>query len=328
MIKSFSRKITTIVMSLIIALMLPISSDAAVSISQKSVVGDLYSSNAYNYYTSFFKNVGWSFVIPGLTTKMCPQGMCKAGNYILISAYDAFGNDDSCIYILDSNGNYKKTVWLKGNKTHVGGITFDGTYVYTANSSEYTVSMIKLSRLTGASNGSSIYADMTIPVRNTSGGTYKASYCYYDRTRSVLWVGHFKSSGPSYAFGYQINGTRTSPTIKYVMKVPAKTQGMFFYGNYVVYSTSEGRNNDSKIYFCKYYTYATKNGVPYYQYESSSRTITAPATSQNIFIDGINLYILFENAADCYYKGYKKTDKAYLGPSVRPVDRVCVYRLS
>ena len=55
---------------------------------------------------------------------MCPQGLCKAGDYILISAYDPYEIYNSCIHVVEeATGEYIKTVWLKDNNYHAGGIT-------------------------------------------------------------------------------------------------------------------------------------------------------------------------------------------------------------
>lgn len=96
--------------------------------NQESVVGDIKKSNAYKIYSDFFRRVDYTsnknFIIPGLNSSMVPQGMCDAGSYILISAYDKEKDKNSCIYVINkSTGKLVKTVYLYDSKSHVGGLT-------------------------------------------------------------------------------------------------------------------------------------------------------------------------------------------------------------
>ena len=100
-------------------------------IKQEAIVLNVTSSNAYTKYSSFFNkvNVNNGIIIPGLKSNMVPQGMCKNGNYIYVSAYDSTGVDYSCVYVINASTKlFEKTIWLKGSTNHVGGITTNGTY--------------------------------------------------------------------------------------------------------------------------------------------------------------------------------------------------------
>ena len=247
MFKKLFRKLYSVLLcTMIIFASMSIQSEAAPSISQTSTVGTLSKSAAYFNYKSFFKNLNGSFIIPGLTSNMCPQGLCKAGYYILISAYDPYGKYNSCIHVVKaSTGKYVKTVWLKGNKTHVGGITFDGSYVYVANSTKGTLSKLSLSKITKAKNGATVTWD-TVTVKNEKKKKITASFCSYDSSRKVVWVGVYNKNGTSRAYGYSISGTTAK--LKYNMVIPRYTQGMCFAGKHVYFSTSYGLYLSSKIY--------------------------------------------------------------------------------
>lgn len=287
-------------------------------ISQTSIVGSLTESDAFLDYKSFFNNVDDSFIIPGLTTNMCPQGLCKAKEYILITSYDPYRNNNSCIYVLDiDTGEYKKTVWLKENKTHVGGITFDGEYVYIANSCDSSLSKVLLDKIIKAEDNSIIDWEL-INIKNDNNKNVRASFCVYDNKRKIVWVGTYNVIRPGYAYGYSINDNRAELTC--VMRIPRYVQGLIFDKEYIYYSLSYGSYTSSRIYKCTYNKDYNKNEIDYYSYDNIE-TILAPPGSENIFIHNGNLYILFESAANCYYKN------AYIPASFDPVDRVCKYNI-
>lgn len=283
-------------------------------ITQTSVIGDIKSSAVYSKYKSFFDDCSDNIIIPGLNSVMVPQGMCKSGNNIYVSAYDPSGKSYSCVYIINSSTKLlSKTVWLKDNHTHVGGLATDGSYLYVACSSRGTIGIISLSDLNNSTNNKDISLTY-VPVVTDGGNSFTCSYCTYDTARNLLWVGIFDQNNSSYAYGFKTNGT-SGLTLKCKIDVPAKTQGLFFDNNYVYYSISYGRNNNSYIYKCS----ITQSGTNY-KY-TKINTITAPPSSENIFIDNNCIYILFENAASYFYGSSDD-------PSKYPIDRICLYRLN
>lgn len=57
---------------------------------------------------------------------LCPQGICMAGDYLLTTAYCMDDIHESCVFVYDrENGTYLNTIILT-QKSHVGGITYDG----------------------------------------------------------------------------------------------------------------------------------------------------------------------------------------------------------
>lgn len=328
MFKKLSKKSYSVLLCIVIVFAsISIQSQAASTpptINQDSVVGELSQSDAYSKYKSFFKNVDGSFIIPGLTSNMCPQGLCKAGDYILISAYDPYEIYNSCIHVVEEvTGEYIKTVWLKDNNYHAGGITSDGTDVYVANSSEGTLAKLSLSQIIKA-NDKEVVTWNSVTVKDEKKEKVKASFCSYDSDRKVVWVGVFNDKGSSRAYGYFINGTNAK--LKYNMVIPQFTQGMCFNGKYVYFSRSYGFENSSKIDKYVYRKDDTKGGIVYYTYKCApKKTISAPPGSENIFIYNGRLYILFESAAKYYYKGALEAGNV---PAPYPVDCVCKYLLS
>ena len=303
-----SKKIITLVIVAIIVIVRPRASE---NITQDSVVGDLKKSNAYNKYNKFFNNLQGSFIIPGLKTRMCPQGLCETEDYILITAYDLTQKNNSCIYIIDKNsGKHLKTLWIGDNTTHVGGITYDGSkYLYIANGFESSISKIELDCIIRLDNDEYIYCDI-INIANDKGGNVRASFCSYDSKRDMIWIGVFNSIIGSNAYGYSINNSNNKAELKHVMEIPSFSQGMCFDNEYIYFSVSLGGFLPSKIYKCKYMS--NKANI--------IDSFTAPPGSENICINNGNMYILFESAAHQYYKGC-------IIPSFDPVDRVCIYDL-
>ena len=285
------------------------------TITQEPVIENVQSSSAYSKYQTFFDNtdIDNGIVIPGLKSTMIPQGMCKYGDFIYVSAYDSNGNINSCIYVIrSSTGGLEKTIWLKDNRTTVGGLATDGSYLYIASSTTGKVGIVSLDTL------NSSYSNQTIDITYVSAlsdanKSITCSYCTYDTSRNLLWVGIYNRDGESYAYGYETNGTNEL-TLQCKINVPAKTQGLFFVDNYVYFSTSYGRNNTSNIRKC----IVSGSGLSYTH--TVQETIEVPPTSENIFIENNKLYILFGNAASYYYNDSSN-------PTRYAVDRIFAYNL-
>lgn len=324
--KRFKKLTTTISVALLTAGLVMgnvVSANAAIY-EQYSPIGEVKKSVAYKNYGEFFGDVelssNKSFVVPGLSSDMVPQGMCEVGNYILISAYDSTKSKNSCIHVIDKQtGKQVKTLYIKGSKTHVGGLTYDGNYVWLANSGGKNVGRIKASNITGSNvkDGATISFEF-FSTKDLKGNKITASFAtYYQNT---LWVGQFNETGDSYVYGYSVG--KSPLTVKYSVKIPKKIQGMAFLSDgRVVLSQSYGRNNDSKILVYNKPSYSSKNGVQHATLSNAAKTIKAPPMTENIHVgsDGL-VYVLFESGAKYYYKDANNRGKA-------PVDRVLALRV-
>ena len=60
------------------------------------------------------------------STQYIPQGMCRAGQYLLITAYDVRKKYNSVIYAVDADRMTLVSTLTMPNKFHAGGIAFDG----------------------------------------------------------------------------------------------------------------------------------------------------------------------------------------------------------
>ena len=281
-------------------------------IKQEAIVSNVTSSNAYTKYSSFFNkvNVNNGIIIPGLKSNMVPQGMCKNGNYIYVSAYDKTGVDYSCIYVINASTKlFEKAIWLKGSTNHVGGITTNGDYLYITCGTR--IGIISLSTINSASKDAEI-TPTYITIKNDANESVRCSTCVYDSTRNYLWVGQFNQNAGDHAYAYIVNGA-SSLTYKAKIDVPQSTQGLFFEGGIVYFSCSYGRNNASLLYVC---TWGGDNNDFWY---APQNVIEIPPTSEGIFKEGNLMYVLFENAS----KHYMNSDNV---PTC-PVDRIYAYNL-
>ena len=281
-------------------------------ITQEAIVPNVTSSNAYTTYSSFFNkvNVNNGIIIPGLKSNMVPQGMCKSGNYIYVSAYDYTKANYSCVYVINASTKLLvKTIWLKGSYNHVGGITTNGTYLYITCTPN--IGIISLSTVNSASNDAEI-TPTYINIKNDVGEAVTCSTCVYDSTRNYLWVGKSNIDTGDHAYAYSVNGA-SSLTYRAKIDVPTKLNGLFFEGGTVYFSCSYGRNNASLLYRC---TWGGDNNDYWY---TPQEVIELPPTSEGIFKEGNLMYILFDNAS----KHCMESDNV---PTC-PVDRIYAYSL-
>ena len=288
------------------------TADYVDKIKQEAIVSNVTSSNAYTKYSSFFNkvNVNNGIIIPGLKSNMVPQGMCKNGNYIYVSAYDHTDVDYSCVYVINASTKlFEKAIWLKGSTNHVGGITTNGDYLYITCGNR--IGIISLSTINSASKDAEI-TPTYITIKNDANESVRCSTCVYDSTRNYLWVSQFSQNTGDHAYAYIVNGA-SSLTYKAKIDVPQQTQGLFFEGDTVYYSCSYGRNNASLLYVCNW---GGENNDFWY---APQNVIEIPPTSEGIFKEGNLMYVLFENAS----KHYMNSDNV---PTC-PVDRIYAYNL-
>lgn len=174
-------------------------------ITQQRVVSN-YEATYRSYQKRFFKGeeTNWptDFVIPGLSSAddYTPQGMTywKAKEWILISAYDAGGSDNSVIYALDVVSTEMVAVFKiqnadgSVNTSHGGGIAASEYNFYYADSGS-KISYIPLSEMDVAPGTTkNIKLRDSINLNNELNGV-ATSYCCYDE--GVLWTGNFYFSG-------------------------------------------------------------------------------------------------------------------------------------
>lgn len=281
-------------------------------------------STAYKKYTIFRKSLvaKRTFVIPGLTntnvggftsTSMCPQAICIAKDYMLLSAYDTAYEENSVIYVMDKQTRKYLTTIILPNKPHAGGLAYDGTYVWVSNGKK--VGAISYATIEAAAKAKSTYKNVSY-IATCAVLTQASFMTYYD---GKLWVGEYSETNSKYVYGYELNVSNNTFTLekKNSMQVPSRTQGITFLkdGKMVL-------SRSSQIYtWAKYYI----SRLEVYKPSKPSKTgsikrnslITAktmPPMAEGIVSDGSYLYLAFESAV--------------FSASNYPVDRICALKVS
>ncbi len=293
---------------------------------------DFTTSPAYKTYSDF-KNLyvaKYTGVMPGMEKTvvgtaecgtMTPQGICFAKDYMLISAYDSSGECNSVIYVI-SNTTYTDRQFVTSIvlpiNGHVGGIAFDGSYVWVSNGE--AVSSISYTRLNEAVEWAASYGvqsveldfDTTVSVLTTA-----SFMTYYD---GLLWVGQFNLTEDDNMYSYEISEDRKTLTKKNRMTVPNRTQGIAFKNGYLVVSRSYSRYTTSKNYISQLRVYQPSWDSPteagFIYKNTAIKSITLPPMSEGIIIGSTYVYNIFESCSTTYKE------------CLYPVDRIVAYKFS
>ncbi len=164
-----------------------------------------YKDDAYQTFINSL-NLDEAIDIPGLSktistdgtsNMMTPQGICFAGEYILISAYDNGSSKiNSVIYVISNASPNKRnllTVLSLPTKAHVGGLAYDGENIWVCNKKTinkkdvHEMGVIKYKTVHALSNNSAASQNVafctTCPVLTT------ASFATFYNDR--IFVGQF-----------------------------------------------------------------------------------------------------------------------------------------
>lgn len=285
-------------------------------------------SPAYKKYKALhtMSSYSKSFPIPGMKntntggfacTRMIPRGICQAGAYILISAYDATGYDESVIYVLSRSSHSYITTILLPSKAKVNNLAYDGQNIWISKGSN--IAYFPFSVITTAvSSGSSHYT-----LANYTGffsvQTSAGVIAYHD---NILWVGKSGSASASTLYGYTIEQAadgKISLTAIYTMSLPARTRGITFDNDGYMYLTRSNLKNPTQTGYM--------SQVRVFKPSLTSPTATGaikkgavisktalPSKAEGVAMYGSYLYTLY---ASCQYSGIKY-----------PADRVIAIKLA
>lgn len=270
---------------------------------------------------------GYNIYIPGLAytelsgvdcRDMIPQGICIASGYLLVSAYCGDNNSHkSVIYVVnESTGAFVKTMILP-DYAHVGGIAFDGTYLWVCGGankeiSAYTFS-ICLNLILNWNKGFD-YVNIEQAKKASFVLDTATSFCTFYGQR--LWVGNFIEPGSgkeAEIYGYHFISYQDilvldgSPSGKIKIKSMDRVQGINFikYNGtvYMTLSRSYIRDIGAKNYISEIRIFKSSS------YESINvdtdwyRTMTLPPMVEGIVSASPYGYIVFESAANRYCNG-------------------------
>lgn len=241
-------------------------------------------------------NYDKSYTIPGIrstnvngfeSTSMCPQGLTFANDYLLISAYDSDGEENSVIYVLDKEFQDLLTVIVLPNKTHAGGITFDGENVWITNGKKLCT--IDFNELDAAAQECAVFK--TVEFTGTYELDKKASFL--DWYKDQIWAGSFEYTTNGTLRSYVITTDEENNKIlteQSSVTIPAAVQGVTFNGNKMILSRAYGYTSELNIYK------ASNIGKPNMKTGNVKKTVKMPALNEEIAISGKYLFINFESA--------------------------------
>lgn len=238
---------------------------------------------------------------------MVPQGLCFAGKYMLVTAYDYDKKFNSVVYIISfENEKFPeyKGMLIMPDKNHSGGICFDGKYIYIARSTTKTVGAIDIEKAERADSDGFVYIESFDRIFKCD--TTASFITYFD---NKIWVGLYDEDKSGLITGYTTEGDRFIK--QEIFTIPSKCQGGAFteYGGktYFVASTSYGRTLPSKI--------ITFEADFKKQELKEINKFTFPPMSEETEIYNGRLYVMFESSAGEYSTNVYRC--------INPIDRVC-----
>lgn len=277
-----------------------------------------------NYYR--LKDMNFSFVenlnIPGMPkTKEAslgfnPQGICIAKDYFLITSYSEEEESLGALMVFNKNtGEHLLTLGMD-EKSHLGGITFDGENIWVCNSNNNTLERISYETIQFlVLLGQEEVINISNLVDAYQVDCSPSCVAFYN---GFLWVATHNIWSNSQMFAYRYHQQEDDLVFCKNYVIPSQVQGITFSENGEVYlSISYGRKNSSYI---KQYqsVYAMNKDVDNY-----SMLIEMPPCSEELIYYGERLYVLFESAGEKYLKG---TDG--LGQSICPIDKILIIDLT
>lgn len=244
-----------------------------------------------------------------ICTSMTPQGLAIADDYLLISAYCHTHEHNSVVYVLDKNTHeFVKEIVLK-DKDHVGGLAFDTKHhmiwVSTSHNGRAAASAFSLKNLKAYN-----LDEMKRPI------AYTHDYDLYTLEQDsfmtyadgYLFIGHFSQNSISVVQKFKIGsngGLKTSwgselgiekeiAVPEDIKKIPKMIQGLAVYEDKVILTQSYGPY-PSYLLVYNYDDFMHRTQKKY-----TINKITLPQKLEQIYIDGTDLYVLFESAAYAY----------------------------
>lgn len=282
-------------------------------------------SPAYKKYKTVKKKVvyGKSFILPGLrntnvggfdATRMVPQSITFAGNYMLVSAYDYTKKQESVIYIVNKNTRKYITTIVLPHTGHVGGITYDGTNIWITYGKN--VQSFRYALITNAAVSGKTYIEL-YTLLNTCKLSDTASYVTYYKGK--LWAGAYNEKTKKYMYGYTIQNKTGVPTLVQTNRIlmPNRTQGVAFTsGGKMLVSRSCQTKKGKSGFISRLDVYKPTWNLSKKTIKKNKRKkiVQLPPMNEGIAISGSYTYIIFESAAFSECKA--------------PVDRVMAFKTS
>ena len=252
-----------------------------------------------------------------------PQGLCRAGRYMLITAYDSKKKLNSVIYVVDTDTNELVSTLTLPNTYHAGGIAFDGFNIWMTGDTSDKYKGAPFVQHMSFDTFLGLIERPLAEVRKSdmSGPVYiKNRPSFLECDKGVLWVGTYigsKGTSEGYMNGYPIIGEPDAPRLNTLMYrviagIDSSAQGADIDGNYLYVSSSYNGmlQGVQTSFITKYNLAAADNGSDsiYVSNKEVSR-IEVPKMNEEILVDGGNIHINFESAAEHWKFAVVKTDR-------------------
>ncbi len=257
--------------------------------------------------------------MPAICTSMTPQGLAVTENYVFVSAYCHTKKHNSVIYMINKETHrFIKEIVLPG-QPHVGGLAYDSEHQvlwYSSNTQELAQAVsLTMDTIEAYDYDESRHPIDVNQISSLYGIVRDSFMTFYE---GCLYVGCFTKYTESAIARYPVDNQgkliRTSDEslgMNFDMAVPLdystiseQAQGMTFYNDKLLLSHSYGILPSRVVFY-------EKSDKRLYVDENSAISYRFPERIEQIFVDGDDLYVLFESAA-----------YAYSAASVNIVDRV------
>lgn len=256
----------------------------------------------YPEYTYLTEQYQESFALPGLYEKglswacedMVVQGLTKAGNRILISAYSKSGENNSILYVLDLQGNLLNIVDLHF-QAHTGGIAYDeqNALLWTTGPEGHVYGIGWENVISGDYQGD-ILVDFDAELLNQDQSKV-ASFLTYDS--GELYVGSYVNGTKGRLKRYSL-ADPVNPQLVSEVKIPERIQGITFEYDAV--------SQDKYMWLSQGYQTEDSHLLKY-RFDDKEKSYSRPMESyvmpegiEQIQMTARGMYILFESAARPY----------------------------
>lgn len=287
------------------------------------------------------KDLG-TYVIPGLKatrtvnrnneeemcTSMTPQGIAVIDDYVLISAYCHIKRHNTVIYVLHKESHeFIKEIILPG-RPHGGSIAYDNAFenIWICSKDDGIAQVVSFS-LDDLETYDFNKTKKPIKYRTKENIKSISSNSFMTYHNEYLYMGYFSNTelGAAEKFeilpdgtinkGYLSDYDMNTPVALYseVADIPMSVQGIAFYEDKLLLSISDGPYAPSKLNI-----YHNQQGINDFTGDNNLiKSIIMPERMEQIYIDGDDLYVIFESASYAYH-----------ALSITPCDRVIKMKLS
>lgn len=337
------KKIISILLAIILSVSaIPLSASACSTTDLSSGITDVFYTikNVFDNLLGFIggdsridakKYSEMPFEVPGLSDDFIPQGICfvETLGMFAISGYmpnDEDGNKRfSRIYLLDPVTQQSKMFIIKDFTGHAGGIASNGNDIWVSSggssNSNGKIYHFTTDMFTG-DDGTEIKYDgyFAVPVKGSvlfcDGEKLWVSEFYNnDKDSNKVNSSHHFAKNHAWSCGYKLPVNvdysaheKLAPDV--ILSIPDKVQGMSVTDDKkVIFSTSYGRRNDSKMYVFEPYTMWDTDTVNVFDrdvkiYISKKKNrisrFKMPTLMEGIDYHNGKLYVIFESGATTY----------------------------